>query len=135
MKKIMDEIVGLSPGSSEPRMISCVVAAVRGIASSGPIASRTNVPKSMEKPLPTFLEILSIVPPDFTDAIAERTTSPTPVVRKPSIDHPKSVPALKPSEGGKIRLPAPKNIENRARLETRIIPVCFFIIVHFSLKL
>ena len=135
IKKMTDESVGLSPGNSDPRMISWVVAAVRGMARSGPMARRTRVPKSIEKLLPTFFERLSMVPPDFTEATAESTTSPTPVVRKPSIDHPKSVPALNPSDGGNIRLPAPKNIEKRARLEIRIILVCFFIIVHFSIKL
>ncbi|EFG80314.1 hypothetical protein HMPREF0281_02408 [Corynebacterium ammoniagenes DSM 20306] len=41
------------------------------------------------------------------------TGSSTPAMRKPMIAGQKLVPELTPTIGGKIRLPAPKNIENR----------------------
>ena len=45
-------------------------------------------------------------------AVMPRSGRPTPVVRKPSIASGVLVPAACPRAGGKIRLPAPKKMEN-----------------------
>ena len=46
-------------------------------------------------------------------AKTEITGSSTPPIKKPVIAGVKAVPAWAPITGGKIRFPAPKNIENR----------------------
>src|SRR5690625_1117950 len=50
--------------------------------------------------------------PEIATATIAATGSSTPAMRKPMIAGQKLVPELTPTIGGKIRLPAPKNIEN-----------------------
>ena len=53
--------------------------------------------------------------PDRAIVMIETTGRATPPIRKPIIAGAKFVPAEAPMIGGKIRLPAPKNIEKRVR--------------------
>ena len=54
-------------------------------------------------------------PPDSATAITPKIGKPTAVMRKPMKAESDSVPACTPSQGGKIRLPAPKNIAKSVR--------------------
>ena len=53
--------------------------------------------------------------PDRAIVMIEMTGRATPPIRKPIIAGVKLVPADAPMIGGKIRLPAPKNMEKRVR--------------------
>ena len=56
----------------------------------------------------------SMPPSAFATAMIPISGRPTPVSRKPSDDQPNLSPKSLPSVGGKIRLPAPKNMAKRA---------------------
>lgn len=52
--------------------------------------------------------------PTFVNAKTPSNGSPTPVNKKPIPAKNQSFPVAIPKEGGKIRLPAPKNMANKA---------------------
>ena len=52
------------------------------------------------------------ISPTRATAMMPSTGSPMPAIRKPAVAGTASAPACRPSSGGRIRLPAPKNIEN-----------------------
>ena len=52
-------------------------------------------------------------PPDFATAATPRIGRHTALKINPAMAIQTEVPALKPRNGGKIRFPAPKNIENK----------------------
>ena len=63
---------------------------------------------------PTRPARCSTLPPARADATMPSSGMPMPVMRKPSRAQVHAVPAAMPMNGGKIRLPAPKNIANSA---------------------
>ena len=71
--------------------------------------------KTIPKDLPARLTRSRMSVPDRAIVMMETTGSATPPIRKPIIAGPKLVPADAPIIGGKIRLPAPKNMEKSVR--------------------
>ena len=94
--------------------ISKVVAAVLGIANSGPIAKNKIVVRIKVNLVPILFVMLSNVPLPLEQANIANSGSPTPVRINPMIPRKYWSPNLFPRDGGKIKLPAPKNMENRA---------------------
>ena len=107
---------------------SNVVAAVLGIASIGPIAIKSIAVKITENLTPILLERVLKVPSPLEHANIAKSGRPTPVHIKPMIPRINSLPILFPRKAGNIKLPAPKNIENRAKPTTIESFVLFFII-------
>ena len=56
-------------------------------------------------------------------AITAKTGSATPAARKPKVAGQKLVPEETPTSGGKMRLPAPKNMEKSMREATITMPM------------
>ena len=71
--------------------------------------------KTMPKDVPARLTRSRMSVPDSAIVMMEMTGSATPPIRKPIIEGAKFVPADAPMIGGKMRLPAPKNIEKSVR--------------------
>ena len=113
-KYIMENIIGLAPGKVGNIAISKAVAPVLGIANKGPIANTTVIPKNLLNNGDTLLPSLSTSPPAFVEAIMPSNGNPIPVTKNPSIDQFHFCPANNPKNGGNIRFPAPKNMENNA---------------------
>ncbi len=63
----------------------------------------------------TFFPKSYIVPCNFACATMPKIGMTTAVITKPRVTKNQSDPALNPKNGGKIKLPAPKNIENKAK--------------------
>lgn len=113
---------------------SNVVAAVLGIAINGP----RQIALAVRRIADSFLPITSVIPsiplPVRASIIRANTARPTSVSRKQqkAVNHWFDV--LKPRYGGKIRLPAPKNMANRAKPMTKTFLKCCFlsIIVYLS---
>ena len=69
--------------------------------------------KTRPKDFPARLTRSRMSVPDRAIVMIEMTGRATPPMRKPIMAGATFVPADAPMIGGKIRLPAPKNIENR----------------------
>ena len=107
---------------------SNVVAAVLGIASIGPIAINSIAVKiTANFGLTLFAMDLKLPSPLEQDIIA-KSGNPTPVNIKPIIPKRYWSPIVFPKNAGNIKLPAPKNIENRANPTTIESFVLFFIL-------
>ena len=63
----------------------------------------------------TFLPKSYIVPCNLACAIIPNMGIATAVITKPMVTKNQSGPALNPKNGGNIKFPAPKNIENNAK--------------------
>ena len=110
----MENMIGLAPGMVGNIAISNAVAPVLGMAKSGPIANTTVIPKNLLNNGDTLFPSLSTSPPAFAEAIIPNSGSPIPVIKNPNMDQFHLCPASNPKNGGNIRFPAPKNMENNA---------------------
>ena len=81
---------------------------------------------------PILFVIPSKVPLPLEHASIASKGSPTPVRTNPTIPNKYLSPSIFPSAGGKIKFPAPKNIENRAKPTTIESLVLFFICIPLS---
>ena len=87
------------------------VLAVLGIARQGPIAKYKSSMYTLENRGCT-LEARASNPSDFVTAITPNTGRHTALKAKPKNAGTMLLPAILPRNGGKIKFPAPKNIEN-----------------------
>lgn len=110
----MDTIIEFAPGNMGSTANSKVVAPVLGTANNVPMVNII-IEQSI---LPKFDDILlvksSVLPPTKATAIIPSIGRPIHVVKNPSPVMAHLSPEIKPSVGGKIKLPAPKNVENKA---------------------
>lgn len=106
--------------------ISNDVAAVRGIANSGPIVkeiatNNTTANTGCIFPNDTLYPFSSIDP-----VITPIKGKPIPVITNPNIAGQKKLPLDNPSAGGKIKFPAPKKIANNINPTTKIFLFIYF---------
>ena len=85
---------------------------VRGKANSGPISKYTRIAKNFANRRSTMLPRSFIESPVKTTAVIPKIAIPASVTMKPNSAQKKFVPACWPMAGGKIIVPAPKNIAN-----------------------
>ena len=96
---------------------------MRGIANSGPIVSMIATPRMSEKWRETRAERCAN-PPARATTITPRIGRPTAEMVKPTSAGTAAWPLNAPTSGGKMRLPAPKNIEKNVTATTnRCLPV------------
>lgn len=100
-----------SVAGSKGFSISKAVEEVRGMARNGPMV-RYMSPMNTEANSGLTRPASSRTPPHTATATMPSTGSPMPAARKPAIAGIAASPACRPSSGGRMRLPAPKNIEN-----------------------
>ena len=103
-------------GISVCTLISNVTAPVLGIARPGPI-QRIHMDRNT---LPGISPIFDTTPCGSpllfrTDAQIASTLRPTSTIKNPMNPTNHALPTSFPKNGGKIRLPAPKNVANKAR--------------------
>ena len=98
------------PSANGASAISNDVDAVRGIANSGPIVSMIAMPRTSANRFDTR-ELSAPKPPALATTMTPRIGRPTADTTKPTIAAAVRPPASAPRYGGKMRLPAPKNIE------------------------
>ena len=125
-KNITENITMFVFGMIGRIVISYVVAAVLGIANIGPIHKITAVFITRDGIFPTIPVIPEMLPLPFimaTIVINATPISATKKLRKPK-NH--SFPASIPKYGGKIKLPAPKNMANNANPIIKISLPAFF---------
>src|SRR5690554_6093885 len=115
LKYITVNIIGFVLGKSGITPISYAVAPVLGKANKGPIAKTIVIPKNFENNGDTLFPNLSILPPTLADAIIPKNGNPIPVKKNPTMDQFHLSPDINPKNGGKIKFPAPKNIENNTK--------------------
>jgi hypothetical protein len=104
-----------------------VVAAVLGMASSGPMARITMMLRTLENLGPKRPAKCSMVPPALAAAIMPIRGMPMPVIKKPRSATLHIEPDKNPIYGGKMRFPAPKNMAKRA-IPTQIASLVFLFI-------
>src|SRR5699024_8551721 len=90
--------------------VSKATFAVRGMAYSAPMDRYTAMEKTRPNTLPARDAMSTMPLPDTATAITASAGRTTAVDRKPAIAGAYESPASTPSCGGKMRLPAPKNI-------------------------
>ena len=101
------------PSGSSGTNISKAVELVRGMAKHGPMARYTAATKNSPNLGCTRPASSRAVPASAT-AIKPITGRPMAAIKKPIMASGVAVPAWSASNGGMMRLPAPKSIENRA---------------------
>ena len=103
----------LLPFTNGATPISNDVAAVLGIANNGPIDKYNNTKYVVEYNGEIFSSNSAPYPFGFrVPTISVTIAIPTPETTNPKIAGQKFSPEFTPSAGGKIKLPAPKNIPN-----------------------
>ena len=102
-----------TPSGNSGTSISKAVELVRGMARHGPMARYTAATKNSPNLGCTRLASSRAVPASAT-AIKPMTGRPMAAIKKPTMASGVAVPAWSASNGGMMRLPAPKSIENRA---------------------
>ena len=113
---------------------SNVVAAVRGIATKGPIHRITSKVRILISSGCVFCPKSVKFVPAFATISTPRKGVIIAVIKKPANAVSHSLPVSKPIKGGRIRFPAPKNIANRAN-PTVIIVFSFDFISFYRKKL
>ena len=90
------------------------MAPVLGIAKNGPMVKIKTVLKIRLKIGETLSEKLSSSLPAKPDAIIPNKGKPIPVIQNPRAANFQLSPTAYPTDGGKIRFPAPNNMANNA---------------------
>ena len=114
--------------------ISKVAAAVRGIATNGPMHSMISNARIVTTTGFTFRPRSVKEVPKSTTARTPKKGEIIPVVKKPAIAENHSLPDFKPIKGGKIKFPAPKNMAKRAKPKVMAVPNLFFKRAYFNLN-
>ena len=109
-----------------------MAAAVRGIATSGPMQSIISKASTVTTTGFTFLPRSVNDVPNNTTVRTPRKGETMPVVKNPATAASHSSPAFSPINGGKIRFPAPKNIANNAKPKVTAVPTLFFNYIKFE---
>ena len=73
----------------------------------------------------TFTPKSNIVPCNFACAYIASIGMITAEIVKPKVTHIQLVPALYPRKGGRMRFPAPKKSEKRAKAVIKVCLMCF----------
>ena len=105
-------------GRNGATIISYDVVAVRGMAKHGPMVSMIATPSS-EANAGDTRRASSSKPPANVTASTPRIGRPTAETMNPMMAGTVAAPACAPTNGGKMRLPAPKNIEKNVNAMTR----------------
>ena len=132
-KNITENITGLNPSNIGIILISKVVAAVLGITSIGPRQSIIIT----SRPTPNFLPALCTTfwkVPALSTAFIDKSIIPTSAITNPKKLISQLLPEVTPINGGNIRFPAPKNIENNANPIIKISLFLFIVTPHTYFK-
>ena len=97
-----------------------------GIPNPGPIDKYINNVNTNANILPTFPAKL-LNPPNLPTTITPKTGKTTAVINNPINAHTALLPDCCPNNGGNIKLPAPKNNENKVKLNSNIFLLFSFI--------
>ena len=127
-KNITENTIGLNPLKIGCIPISNVVAPVLGIAKSGPKQIIIAVARISDSVFPALPSTAFISPWHLAAANIASNANPTSAIIKPvnPVIHP--LPLTTPRYGGKIKLPAPKNIANSANPTTMMSLFCLFML-------
>ena len=134
-KKIIEKRTALNCGKMGFMPISKVAAAVRGIATNGPIHNIMSNAKMVTINGFTFRPRSVNEVPKSTTVSTPKNGEIIPVVKKPAIAANHSLPDFSPIKGGKIKLPAPKNMAKRAKPKVTAVPNLFFKVAYFTVEI
>ena len=115
--------------------ISYVVAPVLGITSSGPTHMMSAKLNRIAGPLPIFSNNFIMSPSHRAIAIIANKAKPASAIVKPANPTNQLGPDIIPKYGGNIKLPAPKNMANRAKPKVRMSLKLPFFVINYSLLL